>query len=87
MTTADLAFGRAVVWRSLSAVIVDIHWTRRTLVQIRVAGGHTHWTTPAELTACDLVTTSVPAMQAQAAASSVPAMSAGIATSDERIPQ
>ena len=50
MTTEDIAFGRFVVWKGLKALIVDIQWrAHRTQVQIRVAGGHLHWTTPAEL--------------------------------------
>lgn len=50
MSANDLAFGRRVVWRGLRAEIVDIRpgW-RGTVVRIRVAGGHQHWTTPAEL--------------------------------------
>jgi hypothetical protein len=49
MTTADLAFNRRVIWRGLKARIVDIQWrVDRTQVQIRVTGGRTHWTTPAE---------------------------------------
>jgi len=50
MTTADIAFGKRVVWRKLPAVIVDIVWrVDRTSVQIRVAGGHLHWADPGEL--------------------------------------
>lgn len=49
MSAADLAFGRFVVWRGLRGLIVDIRWGIQPRVQIRVAGGHLHWTTPAEL--------------------------------------
>jgi len=50
MTTSDIAFGRMVIWKGLKAIIVDIQWrAHRTQVQIRVAGGHLHWASPAEL--------------------------------------
>ena len=50
MTTTDVHFGQFVVWRGLRALVVDICWrAHRTQVQIRVAGGHLHWASPAEL--------------------------------------
>lgn len=50
MTTADIRFGKFVLWRGLRGLIVDIQWrVHRTQVQIRVAGGHLHWVAPAEL--------------------------------------
>jgi hypothetical protein len=49
MSITELAFGRRVVWKGLAAEIVDIRWAATPLVQIRVAGGHTHWTTPDRL--------------------------------------
>jgi hypothetical protein len=50
MTTSDIAFGRFVMWRGIKGIIVDIQWrAHRTQVQIRVAGGHLHWASPAEL--------------------------------------
>jgi hypothetical protein len=49
MSIADLAFGKWVWWRGLKGQIVDIRWARTPLVQIRVLGGHTHWTTPDRL--------------------------------------
>ncbi len=39
MTTADLAYGRRVIWRGLPATIVDIQWSRAPRVQIKIAGG------------------------------------------------
>jgi hypothetical protein len=45
MTTSELAFGKFVIWKGLRAIVVDIRWHATPLVQIRVAGGHTHWTT------------------------------------------
>lgn len=52
MTTADLAYGRRVIWRGLAAEIVDIHYRATGIaVRIRVIGGHQHWTTAAELSA------------------------------------
>lgn len=51
MTASQLVYGRRVVWRNLPAEIVNIRWAPRTvLVQIRLAGNHTHWTTPEALT-------------------------------------
>lgn len=49
MSITELAFGRRVVWKGLAAEIVDIRWAATPLVQIRVVGGHTHWTTPDRL--------------------------------------
>lgn len=52
MSASDLAYGRRVIWRGLSAEIVDIHYrSYGVAVRIRVRGGHQHWTTPAELEA------------------------------------
>lgn len=49
MTILDLAFNRRVVWRSLPALIVDLRYGVHPRALIRIAGGHTHWVTPAEL--------------------------------------
>ena len=54
MSAADLAYGRVVRWRGLRAEIVDIHYrSYGVAVRVRVIGGYQHWTTPAELEACD----------------------------------
>lgn len=50
MIAADLAYGRRVVWRGLSAEIVDVIWSHRVTVWIRVAGGKQFRVTPDELT-------------------------------------
>jgi hypothetical protein len=54
MSSTELAFGKRVIWRNLRAEIVDIRWAATPLVQIRVVGGHTHWTTPDRLEVADV---------------------------------
>jgi hypothetical protein len=51
VSVCDLCIGRRVLYRGMNAEILDIHcWQAKTpLVQIRVYGRYTHWTTADQL--------------------------------------
>lgn len=53
MTTADLCYGRRVIWRGLMGIIVDIQWGHNVRARIRIVGGWEHWVAPQELTRCE----------------------------------
>lgn len=52
MSNEDVVIGRMVVWRTLNALIINAKYSPSgvVLVQIRLAGNHTHWTDARSLT-------------------------------------